>query len=359
MTMKDKHGGASWTNWAPGIRKREPAAIAREAQGSPASVVRWAFYQMLFFQQWAELRQHARRRGIRLIGDVPIFAAEDSADVWAHPELFRLDDELRPTVVSGVPPDYFAPTGQLWGNPLYDWDVHSRTGYTWWLDRLRAILQLVDIIRMDHFRGLAGYWEVPAAALTAEEGRWAPGPGAGFLDAVQNGLRERSQSDGLPVIAEDLGVVTPDVSGLLDQYCLPGMRVLQFGFAGLSEDFLPHNYVRACVAYTGTHDNDTSRGWFSGAAKAQQQFALQYLRSTEERVVEDMIRANWESPAMITIVPLQDLLGLGTEGRMNFPGHAQGNWEWRFEEVELTRDRAEWMRQLNEQTGRCSAMRAD
>jgi 4-alpha-glucanotransferase len=359
MAMKDKHGGASWTHWDLGIQKRDPLVIARQAQASRASVLRWAFYQMLFFQQWAELRQHARRRGIRLIGDVPIFAAQDSADVWAHPELFRLDDELRPTVVSGVPPDYFAPTGQLWGNPLYDWDVHSRTGYTWWLERLRAILKLVDIVRLDHFRGLAGYWEVPAAARTAEEGRWAPGPGGSFLDAAQKGLRSGSQSGELPLIAEDLGVVTPDVAGLLEKYRLPGMRVLQFGFAGLSEEFLPHNYVRACVAYTGTHDNDTSRGWFSRASRTEQQFALQYLRSTEARVVDDMIRANWESLATITIVPLQDLLGLGTEGRMNFPGTPQGNWEWRYGEDELTRDRAEWMRQLNEQTGRCSDMRAD
>jgi 4-alpha-glucanotransferase len=359
MAMKEKHAGASWTSWAPGLQKREPAEIRHWAQASRLSVVRWAFYQMLFFQQWAELRQHARRLRIRLIGDVPIFAAEDSADVWAHPELFCLDDDLRPTVVSGVPPDYFAPTGQLWGNPLYDWDVHSRTGYNWWLERLRAVLQLVDIVRMDHFRGIAGYWEVPAAAGTAEEGRWVPGPGASFLQAVQKGLRVGSPSEGLPVIAEDLGVVTPDVAGLLDKYGLPGMRVLQFGFAGLSEDFLPHNYVRDCVAYTGTHDNDTSRGWFSSATSAEQQFVLQYLRSTEERVVEDMIRANWESLAMITVVPLQDLLGLGTEGRMNFPGRPQGNWEWRFGEAELTSDRAEWMKQLNEQTGRCPEMRTD
>jgi 4-alpha-glucanotransferase len=359
MAMKDKHAGASWKSWAPGIQKREPAAIRRQAQASQPSVARWAFYQMLFFQQWAELRQNARRRGIRLIGDVPIFAAEDSADVWAHPELFCLDGELRPTVVSGVPPDYFAPTGQLWGNPLYDWDVHSRTGYNWWLQRLRAILELVDIVRMDHFRGLAGYWQVPAGARTAEEGRWVPGPGGSFLDTVQKGLRIGSRPERLPVIAEDLGVVTPDVAGLLDKYGLPGMRVLQFGFAGLSEDFLPHNYVRECVAYTGTHDNDTSRGWFSSATRAEQQFALKYLGSTEAGIVDDMIRANWESLSMITIVPLQDVLGLGTESRMNYPGRPQGNWEWRFGEAELTSDRAEWMRQLNVQTGRCSEIRAD
>jgi 4-alpha-glucanotransferase len=358
MAMKAKHAGASWTSWGHGIRKREPAELGRQAQTSQPSVLRWAYYQMLFFQQWAELRQHAKCRGIRLIGDVPVFAAEDSADVWAHPELFCLDDELRPAVVAGVPPDYFSPTGQLWGNPLYDWDAHSRTGYKWWLERLRAILQLVDIVRMDHFRGLAGYWEVPAAARTAEHGRWVPGPGASFLDAVQNGLRMGFGSDSLPVIAEDLGVVTPDVTGLLERYGLPGMRVLQFGFAGLSEDFLPHNYVRECVAYTGTHDNDTSRGWFSSATRAEQQLTLQYLRSTEDRVVQDMIRALWESLAMITIVPMQDLLGLGTEGRMNFPGRPEGNWGWRFGEADLTRDRAEWMRKLNDRTGRSSGLQA-
>jgi 4-alpha-glucanotransferase len=359
MAMKDKHSGASWTSWPHGIRKRDPAEIRRLAQAPQPSVDRWAFCQMLFFRQWTELRQHARRRGIRLIGDVPIFAAEDSADVWAHPELFCLDDDLRPTVVAGVPPDYFAPTGQLWGNPLYSWSVHSRTGYGWWLERLRAVLQLVDIVRMDHFRGLAAYWEVPAAARTAEAGKWVPGPGVSFLDAVKSGLRMGSGSRRLPVIAEDLGVVTPDVTGLLDRYGLPGMRVLQFGFAGLSEDFLPHNYVRDCVAYTGTHDNDTSRGWFSGATKAEQEFTLRYLGSTEERVVKDMIRATWESLAMIAIVPFQDLLGLGTEARMNFPGRPQGNWEWRFEETELTSDRAEWLRMLNDQTGRSSDPLAD
>lgn len=358
MSMKDKHEGASWQTWGRGIRNREPAEIRRQEQASQSSIVRWAFYQMLFFRQWEELRQHARRRGIRIIGDVPIFAAEDSADVWAHPELFCLDAELHPTVVAGVPPDYFAPTGQLWGNPLYDWSAHSRTGYRWWLDRLRAMLQLVDIVRMDHFRGLAGYWEVPATARTAEEGKWVPGPGASFLDAVQNGLRMGSGFDSLPVIAEDLGVVTPDVTGLLDRYGLPGMRVLQFGFAGLSDDFLPHNYSSDCVAYTGTHDNDTSRGWFSSAAMAERQLTLRYLRSTEERVVDDMIQAIWNSLAQITIVPLQDLLGLGTEARMNFPGRPRGNWEWRFGEAELTNGRADWMRKLNDETGRSSDLQA-
>jgi len=361
MAIKEMHAGSSWICWEEGIRLREPAELRRLGQVLQESILRWSFYQMLFFRQWAELHQHAHRQGVRLIGDVPIFAAEDSADVWAHPELFCLDGDLRPTAVSGVPPDYFAPTGQLWGNPVYDWEVHSRTDYSWWLERLRAVLQIVDIVRIDHFRGLAGYWEVPAGALTAQEGSWAPGPGAGFLDVLQTNMRSESDPGygRLPFIAEDLGVVTPDVAELLERYGLPGMRVLQFGFAGLSEDFLPHNYARNCVVYTGTHDNDTSRGWFAQSTKGEQRFTLRYLHSTEERVVQDMIRANWESPAAISIVPLQDLLGLGTEARMNLPGRPQGNWEWRFERESLSDALREWILRLNDQTGRSSKVGAN
>ena len=263
--------------------------------------------------------------GIRVVGDAPIFVAHDSSDVWAHPELFYLDKLGQPMVVAGVPPDYFSPTGQLWGNPLYRWAAHKKDGYAWWLARLRAVLELVDIVRLDHFRGFAAYWEVPGRAKTAEIGRWTPAPGMHFFKVVRKELGE------LPIIAEDLGVITPDVVELRETYDLPGMKILQFGFGGDPNDpFLPHNYVTNCVVYTGTHDNDTALGWYERVSNKDKDFCRRYLARDGSDVSWDMVRAAWGSVAAFALAPMQDLLGLGNEGRMNYPGNPSGNWTWRM-----------------------------
>jgi 4-alpha-glucanotransferase len=288
-------------------------------------VGRHRFGQFLFHRQWDALKAYAHRQGVRLIGDVPIFVAGDSADVWARPELFLLDAERRPTFVAGVPPDYFSATGQLWGNPLYNWDEMRRTGYAWWCARLRAALTQVDLIRLDHFRGFEAAWHVPAGSATAQTGRWVKGPGAELLTAV------RAAVGSLPVIAEDLGVITPEVEGLRRQFGLPGMRILQFAFGGAREArFLPHYFDRPTIAYTGTHDNDTTIGWFAGLSDAERSHLRRYCDGPSRGPAWDLIRLAWASVAELAIAPLQDVLGLGPEARMNRPGAAEGNWCWRF-----------------------------
>ncbi len=349
MALKEAHGGGSWIHWPAPIRKREETVLhsARESLGEAS--LEHAFIQMLFFRQWNALHEHARRRGITIIGDMPIYAAEDSADTWAHPDLFQLDDERRPTVVGGVPPDYFSPTGQLWGNPLYDWHRHKETGYAWWLERLRAALKAVDVVRLDHFRGFAAYWEVPAGNPTAEIGRWVDGPGADLFDTVLRILEGAGVAGTeLPLIAEDLGVITADVIALRERYHLPGMKILQFGFSGADNPFLPHNYPVHCVAYTGTHDNDTARGWFAMAPKDELRFARGYLASNARRFARDLVRAIWSSVAVLAIAPMQDVLELGTEARMNYPGRPEGNWEWRMREADLSDGLARRLRRLGE-----------
>ena len=262
---------------------------------------------------------------------MPIFVAHDSAEVWAHPELFYLDRIGNPTVVAGVPPDYFSRTGQLWGNPLYRWQVHAASGFTWWLERLCAVFQLVDIVRVDHFRGFAGYWEVPAGEKTAERGRWVPGPGAAFFHAVEQSLGE------LPIIAEDLGEITPDVIELRETFHLPGMRIVQFAFHGdPQEPFLPHNHVGNSVVYTGTHDNDTSLGWYQRVSESERDFYRRYLGRDGSDVAWDFIRAAWASVSMFALAPMQDFLGLGNQARMNYPGNPSGNWSWRLSGEEYT-----------------------
>jgi 4-alpha-glucanotransferase len=328
MALKDRHGGKPWPKWEAPLRDRDPAALQEARRVHAEAIRRQKFRQFLFFRQWKTLREYANQRGIRIIGDVPIFVAHDSADVWAHTELYYLDKEGNPTFVAGVPPDYFSPTGQLWGNPLYRWDIHARNGYQWWLARLQAVLQLVDIIRLDHFRGFAGYWEVPGGEETAEKGRWAPGPGEDFFANIKQGLGE------LPLIAEDLGEITPDVIELRENFNLPGMKILQFGFEG-DKDFLPHNYLQNCVAYTGTHDNDTTRGWYQSMPESIRDFCRRYLGSHEQDVVWEMIRAIWVSVAVFAIAPMQDFFDLGSQARMNFPGRPSGNWTWRMPEGSL------------------------
>jgi 4-alpha-glucanotransferase len=310
-------------------------------------ILRHSFYQFLFFGQWSRLRSYANEREIRIIGDIPIFIAYDSADAWANPDLFFLDEDSLPTIVAGVPPDYFSATGQLWGNPLYRWDVHKKSGYAWWLERFRSVLNFVDVVRLDHFRGFAGYYEIPYGSPTAQTGQWMTGPGKDFFTTVSRELGG-SSNETLPIIAEDLGVITPDVVELRDGFSLPGMKILQFGFSGADNPFLPHNYPANCVAYTGTHDNDTALGWFGSAPKDERKFALRYLNSDGSDFAWDLIRGVWSSVAVYAVAPMQDLLSLGTEARMNYPSKLGGNWEWRMQEEAMSTALAERIREFNE-----------
>jgi len=331
MALKDSHGGAMWTEWEPELAAREPAALERERERLAEAVDSHRFRQFLFFRQWAAVRARAAAAGVSVIGDIPIFAALDSADVWAHPGLFQLDERGRPTAVAGVPPDYFTKTGQLWGNPLYRWDVMKSDGYSWWIERLRVMLAVVDLVRLDHFRGFEAYWEVPAGDPTAEKGRWVEGPGESFFEAICAALGD------LPLIVEDLGHITPPVVALRDWLELPGMRILQFAFGdGARNAYLPHNHVRNCVVYTGTHDNDTTRGWYAALDTKQRHFVRRYLAVDGDDIAWDLIRAGSASVANTFIAPLQDVLDLGSEARMNHPGRPQGNWTWRFASEQLT-----------------------
>jgi 4-alpha-glucanotransferase len=347
MALKDAHNLASWLTWEPALRRRAPDALAAAAREHADRVAQHRFRQFLFFRQWQRLRDYAHSKDIRLIGDVPIFVSSDSADVWAHPELFLLDAERQPTVVAGVPPDYFSPTGQLWGNPLYDWKALKKSGYAWWVARMRATLEQVDLIRLDHFRGFEAYWEIKAGAPTAEVGQWVKGPGKALLKALKAGL------GGLPLIAEDLGLITPEVDALRDGFGLPGMRILQFAFGGAAEDrFLPHNYEANTVVYTGTHDNDTSRGWYASVSAREQDFCRRYLARDAADISWDLMRAAWSSVAALAVAPLQDVLALGPEARMNTPGTPSGNWGWRFTPDKLTYGVVDRLREMTELYGR-------
>lgn len=331
MALKDAHNGMAWNQWPMPLRSRESDAIAQAVEDYSEAVGAYKFNQWLFYRQWWPLKSYANERGIQIIGDIPIFVAMDSSDAWTHPAEFYLDDEFQPTVVAGVPPDYFSETGQLWGNPLYRWERMAEDGYQWWLKRLQAALQLYDIVRVDHFRGFAGYWEVPAHEETAINGQWRSGPGAPFFETVQQTL-----GHDLPIIAEDLGEITPDVLALRDQFALPGMKVLQFAFAGGPDNhFLPHNYSPNFVVYTGTHDNDTTVGWFQESSTLEERTTFQRYFGidgdpTPDDIAWAMIAGALRSVAETAIIPLQDLLLLGTEARMNLPGSSENHWAWRF-----------------------------
>ena len=331
MALKDAHNGQSWTEWAMPLRSRQPAALASATHTHAVAIHAHKFNQWLFFRQWQQLKSYANQKEIQIIGDIPIFVAMDSADTWTNPSEFFLDKNFQPTVVAGVPPDYFSATGQLWGNPLYDWAKMQENGYAWWLRRIRAALQLYDIVRIDHFRGFAGYWEVPAGETTAIKGQWVKGPGATFFDAVQSALGT------LPIIAEDLGEITPDVIELRDRFALPGMKILQFAFSSdASDKFLPHNCTPNFVVYTGTHDNDTSVGWYQeSATNHERDHFRRYLRTDGHEPAWSLIEAAFRSVAGMALAPLQDLLALESSARMNFPGRAEGNWTWRFNANQL------------------------
>jgi len=326
--IREARGFASWDSWPESLKRRNPRSLGDFRRSAGDRVERHEFAQYLFHRQWHGLREYANSKNLKIIGDLPIFAARDSADTWAHPGLFLLDSRGRPSKVAGVPPDYFTATGQLWGNPLYDWEANRKEGYAWWISRIRASLDLVDLLRVDHFRGFVDYWAVPAGDATAARGGWEKGPGLDLFDAVEAELGD------LPIIAEDLGFMTSEVHELRERLGFPGMKILQFAFEteGDNPDY-PHNYPRNSVVYTGTHDNDTCAGWFGSAAPAARRRALRYVGGRRAGFAWNMIRAAWASPACMAIAPAQDLLGLGTEARMNYPGKLDGYWSWRMTEA--------------------------
>jgi 4-alpha-glucanotransferase len=328
MALKEyhvEHEGGVWNTWPQSIARREPAAMRQWSDKLAGAVNYHKFLQFLFFEQWLILKQYANELGIKIVGDVPIFVAFDSADVWANPHLFYLEPDGSPSVVAGVPPDYFSATGQRWGNPLYNWQRVAEEGYTWWAARLRMVFTQVDIVRIDHFRGFEAYWEIPADQATAEIGRWVKGPGAAFFEAMRRQLGE------LPLIAEDLGVITPEVEALRDAFDFPGMKILQFAFGGdQKNEFLPHTYEHNCVVYTGTHDNETTAGWYRNANESERDHVRRYTARDGGDVSWDLIRLAYMSVADTAVIPLQDTMKLGNEARMNFPGKQSGNWGWRY-----------------------------
>jgi 4-alpha-glucanotransferase len=337
--IKDAHGGAPWWRWPAPLAAHDPAAVARAATDLADAVAAHRFGQFLFARQWSALRLHAGALGVRLIGDLPIYVAHDSADVWANPQLFQLDVARNPTHVAGVPPDYFAATGQLWGNPLYAWDAHRADGFAWWERRVRAALRQVDLIRLDHFRGLEAYWAVPFGDPTAEHGTWKKAPGLELLTALRDRLGP------LPIIAEDLGFITPEVDALRTRFGLPGMRILQFAFGGAVEPrFRPHRFAPDAVAYTGTHDNDTTAGWADKLTPAERADFTRYAPGAAADPVRTLIQLAWSSVAELAVCPLQDLLDLGSAARMNTPGTTAGNWTWRAPAAAL--DAPNWVDDL-------------
>ena len=357
--LKDAHGGVPWTQWEPELGRREPAALqaARERHAEDVRAVK--IVQYLFDRQWKRLRAYGAERRIQFIGDIPIFVAHDSADVWAHPHLFFLKPDGQPSVVAGVPPDYFSATGQLWGNPLYNWDAHRAQNYDWWMARLRRIFELVDVVRIDHFRGFEAYWEIPGGETTAINGKWVKGPDQHLFEVLLQRMGR------LPIIAEDLGVITPPVEALRDRFEFPGMRILQFAFGAdeRAAEFRPESYPAHCCVYTGTHDNDTTVGWFNSQAgagstrtqdqiDAERKMILDYLGTDGHEIHWDLIHLGSRSNADTFVTPLQDLLGLGSEARMNTPGVAGGNWQWRFTWDQLTDEIRDRFAYVTRSTGR-------
>ncbi len=347
MALKDANQGRSWQEWPAAARMRQADFIKKARSELAKALGPHQFSQFLFFRQWQRLKAYANECGIRVIGDIPIFVSSDSADVWANPQLFALDSDRRPTVVAGVPPDYFSATGQLWGNPHYDWLSMEMNGFKWWIDRFRATFNLVDVVRLDHFRGFEAYWEIPTGSVNAIKGRWVKAPGYALLETLKKTFGS------LPIIAEDLGVITPEVDAMRRRFELPGMRILQFAFGERAENrFLPHNYDLNTVVYTGTHDNDTTCGWYRTANERERDHVRRYLARDGSDAAWDMIRAAWSSVAYYAIAPLQDILNLGTEARMNFPGKPQGNWAWRFQADQLNPWILERLAEMTEMYGR-------
>jgi 4-alpha-glucanotransferase len=351
--LKAKYKGAYYVDWPEELVQRRPDALATARRELTDEIEQVSFAQFLLFRQGDQLKTYAHSKGVRLIGDLPFFVSPDSSDVWANPELFLLDEHRRPRFVAGVPPDYFSAQGQLWGNPVYNWDALRASSYRWAIDRIRALLLHVDAIRLDHFRGFAAAWHVPAGATTAQAGQWVQGPGANFFEAVAKELGS------LPFIVEDLGIITPDVRSLRDQFQLPGTRVLQFAFDGHNENpYLPHNFVSNTVVYTGTHDNAPTREWYDDLPDYQRQNFWNYLNRKpggNADAAPALVELAWSSKAALGIAPLQDVLNLGAESRMNVPGRAAGNWRWRCRQAMLSPARFEWLKRLTETSKRSGA----
>ena len=352
--LKDRHNGEPWTTCDEGVARRDESALVRAREEARGEAEKHKFLQYVFFEQWLRLKRYCYEKGVRVVGDMPIFVAHNSADVWSRPHLFKLEEDGKPSVVAGVPPDAFSKTGQLWGNPVYDWEEMRRENFGWWTERVRETLKTVDVVRLDHFRGFAAAWEVPAGHETAEHGRWVDAPGRDLFNALRSALGE------LPIIAEDLGTITPDVHRLRDEFEFPGMRVLQFAFGGDPRDtHLPHNFTHRTVVYTGTHDNDTTRGWFDAhdvddsheeaeRLRREREYCLRYLDAEGAEIHWAFIRAAHASVADISIIPLQDVLGFGSEARMNTPASTDGNWAWRFQEGALTGELRDRLREMTE-----------
>ncbi|MEG4288433.1 4-alpha-glucanotransferase [Microcoleus sp. C2C3] len=349
MALKDHFGGVSWNNWEPEIARREPESLEKWRQQLNAEIYYYKYVQFEFFSQWTELKRYANLRDIKIIGDIPIYVAHDSADVWSHREIFCLDEASgEPALMAGVPPDYFSSTGQLWGNPVYNWEKLQASNFEWWVERFEAIFAYVDVTRIDHFRGFDAYWAVERGQETAMYGEWIKAPGTALLDLINQKFGD------LPIIAEDLGVITPEVVALRDRYEFPGMKILQFAFgAGPGDPFLPFNYDRNCVVYTGTHDNDTTVGWFNQLSNYERDEVLRYLGCIDPQGIHwSLIRMGWMSIANMAIVPFQDLLGLDTDARMNFPGKPEGNWGWRYRPEALNREVGDRLKTMTYISGR-------
>ena len=349
MAIKEEFNLVSWQKWDEDIKTREKNTLEKYKKKLVKEVDYWIFLQYHFFKEWNNLKKYVKDLGIEFIGDMPIYVAEDSSDVWANPELFLLDENKTPKKVAGCPPDAFSATGQLWGNPIYNWDYLEKTGYEWWIDRVRESLKLYDVVRIDHFRGFESYWEIPYGEDTAVNGKWVKGPGIKLFDAIKEKLGD------VKVIAEDLGYLTKEVLDFRDETGFPGMKVLQFAFDSREEsDYLPHNYTRNCVAYTGTHDNDTCRGWFeTTGSKSDVEYAKKYLKLTKEEGYNwGFIRGVWSSVADTSIALMQDFLNLGNEARINYPSTLGGNWMWRVKEEDLTERLAEKIRDITKLYGR-------
>jgi len=353
MSLKEAHDGRVWTEWEEGAANRDLDALVQWRNRLADNIQFWKYLQYIFFEQWLALKTYCHAKGIRIIGDVPVYVAHDSAEVWAHRKQFHLDEQGNPLVVAGVPPDYFSATGQRWGNPIYRWDMMAKKGYRWWTDRFRTNFTLVDVVRLDHFRGFQAYWEIPATEPTAVRGRWVKGPAIALFNAVKEVLGD------VPMIAEDLGIITPEVDNLREQFGFPGMRILQMAFGSdpKAGEYRPHNHIANCVVYTATHDHNTTVGWFTAEpgtqttqtaeeVRKEREYALRYVGTDGSQIHWDFIRLVLGSVAKLAIYPLQDVLGLGPESRMNLPGTPQGNWEWRFSEDILSPDIGGKLREL-------------
>jgi 4-alpha-glucanotransferase len=349
QALNQHFNGSGWITWDHDLVHREPSVLKMYAEKLREYIDLHKFTQWCYDRQWNAMKKYANDRNVKLVGDIPIFVAHHSSDVWSNQEAFLIDENGMPLFVAGVPPDYFSEDGQRWGNPLYRWDVMSRQKYRWWVDRFRHTFTLFDIIRIDHFRGFEAYWEIPAKEKTARTGRWVKAPGDDLFTTIKNELGT------LPIIAEDLGVVTPEVTALRERFNFPGMKILQFAFSSDPEDiFLPHNYVKNCVVFTGTHDNDTTIGWYEKVTEREREFVRRYSRASGREINWDLITLALQSTANIAVIPLQDIIGLGSEGRMNFPGTVDGNWEWRFTREQLDSRSTERLAELTALYGRCS-----